>query len=70
MPVYCLPIAVIPGASIDRDNPSSVPVVVAAIVISIVMASVVITVIPSMVVVSRRRHRHKTGRANEDGKQW
>ena len=65
-----LPIAIIPCAPIDADNPGPVPIVVAAIVILVVMASIVISVIPSTVIVSRSWRGNKADNTEHHSKHY
>jgi len=66
--VIHLPIAIIPCAPIDADNPAPVPIVMPAILISVVMASIVISIIPSMVVISRSWRGNKAGNTERHSK--
>ena len=63
-----LPIAIIPCAPIDADNPGPVPIVVAAIVILVVMAAIGVSVIPSTVIISRGWRRNKAGNTEHHSK--
>jgi hypothetical protein len=64
-----LPIAIIPGAPIDADNPTPVPIVVPVIAVWVVIPSVGISVVSSMVVISRSWCRNKAGNTEHHGKQ-
>jgi hypothetical protein len=73
-----LPIPIVSRAPTDADHPTTMPIVLPAILIlivvpviaiSVVMASVGIRIIPSVVTISRSRRRNKTGDSDHHSKQ-